>query len=138
MARDPRHSDSLDDERDRTIDSVDVESATSRQEKLDELVASSDTGGRSPARPVAYLISGVALVWSLFQLWIASPIPFMVGFGVFNDTETRSIHLAFALFLAFLAFPASRSIPQLVLGAGVPLLLGYLFLEGATGVLPGW
>ena len=138
MARDPRHSDSLDDERNRTIDSVDVESATSRQEKLDELVASSDTGGRSPARPVAYLISGVALAWSLFQLWIASPIPFMVGFGVFNDTETRSIHLAFALFLAFLAFPASRSIPQLVLGAGVPLLLGYLFLEGATGVLPGW
>ncbi len=129
---------SLDDERKRTVDSVDIESATSRQEALDNLVASSDTGGRSPIKPVAYFISAVALVWSLFQLWIASPIPFMVGFGVFNDTETRSIHLAFAIFLAFLAFPASRSIVQLVLGIGVPLVLGYLFLEGATGVLPVW
>lgn len=138
MAKPPRHSESLDDERPREIDSVDVEAATSRQESLHDLVASSDTGGRSPARPVAYLISGTALVWSLFQLWIASPLPFMVGVGVFNNTETRSIHLAFALFLAFLAFPASRSIFQLVLGIGVPLLLGFLFLEGATGVLPSW
>ncbi|WP_206455901.1 TRAP transporter permease [Aurantimonas marina] len=138
MTKTPRHSESLDDERPREIDSVDVEAATSRQESLHELVASSDTGGRSPARPVAYLISGTALVWSLFQLWIASPLPFMIGAGVFNNTETRSIHLAFALFLAFLAFPASRSIFQLVLGIGVPLLLGFLFLEGATGVLPSW
>ncbi len=138
MTKTPRHSESLDDERPREIDSVDVEAATSRQESLHELVASSDTGGRSPAKPVAYLISGTALVWSLFQLWIASPLPFMVGVGVFNNTETRSIHLALALFLAFLAFPASRSIFQLVLGIGVPLLLGFLFLEGATGVLPVW
>ncbi|MCP3056830.1 TRAP transporter permease [Aurantimonas marianensis] len=138
MTKTPRHSESLDDERPREIDSVDVEAATSRQESLHELVASSDTGGRSPAKPVAYLISGTALVWSLFQLWIASPLPFMIGAGVFNNTETRSIHHAFALFLAFLAFPASRSIFQLVLGIGVPLLLGFLFLEGATGVLPGW
>ncbi len=138
MTKTPRHSESLDDERRREIDSVDVEAATSRQESLHDLVASSDTGGRSPARPVAYLISGTALVWSLFQLWIASPLPFMVGVGVFNNTETRSIHLSFALFLAFLAFPASRSIFQLALGIGVPLLLGFLFLEGATGVLPAW
>jgi len=41
----------------------------------------------------------------------------MVGFGVFNDTEARSIHLAFAVFLAYLAFPALRRSPR----AYVPL-----------------
>ena len=36
-----------------------------------------------------------------FQM--SSPLPFVLRFGVLNDTEARSIHLAFALFLAFLA-----------------------------------
>jgi TRAP-type uncharacterized transport system fused permease subunit len=81
-------------------------------EELQELVAATDTGGRSPAGPVAKLLAGVALIWSLFQLWIASPIPFIVGIGVFNDTEARSIHLAIAVFLAFLAYPALKSSPR--------------------------
>ena len=51
-------------------------------------------------------IAGFALAWSLFQLWYASPLPFIVGFGILNDTEARAIHLAFAMFLAFLAWPA--------------------------------
>ena len=51
---------------------------------LDAMVASSDTGGRKPANPVvAKIIAGVALLWSLFQLWIASPLPFIFGVGVF-------------------------------------------------------
>ena len=50
----------------------------------------------------------VAAAWSLFQLWYASPLPFVVGFGIFNDTEARAIHLAFAVFLAFCAFPAFK------------------------------
>ena len=54
----------------------------------------------------------VCLAWSLFQLWIASPFPFSLGFGVFNDTQARAIHLAFALFLAFTAYPALRSSPK--------------------------
>ena len=78
---------------------------------LDELVAQSDTGARNPAGTVAKALFAVALAWSLFQLWIASPLPFMVGFGVFNDTEARSIHLAFAIFLAFTAYPAFKSSP---------------------------
>ncbi len=79
---------------------------------LDELVAQSDTGARNPSGTVGKAMFGVALVWSLFQLWIASPLPFMVGFGVFNDTEARSIHLAFAIFLAFTAYPAFASSPR--------------------------
>ena len=80
---------------------------------LDAMVAASDTGGRNPDNPsVAKLITGVALVWSLFQLWIASPLPFILGVGVFNDTESRSIHLAFAIFLTFLAYPAFSKSPK--------------------------
>ncbi|SFA75738.1 TRAP transporter, 4TM/12TM fusion protein [Poseidonocella pacifica] len=108
------------------------------QAELDELVASSDTGGRSPSGPVGAFILVVALIWSLFQLWIASPIPFMVGWGVFNDTEARSIHLAFALFLAFAAYPAVRSPVQLVLAIGVPALLTFLFIYGSKEGVPVW
>ena len=51
------------------------------------------------------LVACVAFIWSLFQLWYASPLPFMVGFGVFIDVPARAIHLGFGLFLAFLLFP---------------------------------
>ncbi|MGI9437518.1 MAG: TRAP transporter permease, partial [Geminicoccaceae bacterium] len=79
---------------------------------LEELVASADTGARSPAGPVGTALFAIALIWSLFQLWIVSPLPFMIGFGVFNDTEARSIHLAFAVFLAFTAYPAFSGSPR--------------------------
>ena len=79
---------------------------------LDEMVAQSDTGARNPGGAAGKIILGVALFWSLFQLWIASPVPFMLGFGVFNDTEARSIHLALALFLAFTAYPAFTNSPR--------------------------
>ncbi|SFD56459.1 TRAP transporter permease [Roseivivax sediminis] len=103
------------------------------QEELDELVASTDAGGRSPKGAVGLIIMLVALAWSLYQLWIASPLPFMVGFGVFNDTEARAFHLAFALFLGFMAYPAARTPFQLGLGVAVPLLLTFLFWLGS-----GW
>ncbi|MCG6883922.1 MAG: TRAP transporter permease [Silicimonas sp.] len=108
------------------------------QAELDELVASSDTGGRSPAGGVGKLLIAVALLWSLFQLWIASPIPFIVGWGVFNDTEARSIHLAFAIFLAFAAYPAARTPAQLGLAIVVPVLLSALFFTGAKEGVPVW
>ncbi|MDH5540511.1 MAG: TRAP transporter fused permease subunit, partial [Rhizobacter sp.] len=73
---------------------------------VNQLVAESDSGGRKPGASVARLILGVCLAWSLFQLWIASPLPFTLGIGVFNDTQSRAIHLAFAVFLAYLAYPA--------------------------------
>lgn len=108
------------------------------QSELDELVVSSDTGARTPSGAVDQIILVTALCWSLFQLWIASPIPFMMGFGVLNDTETRSIHLAFALFLAYLAYPAERSPVQLVLGIGVPALMTVLFIMGSKAGVPVW
>jgi len=94
---------------------------------LQDLVAQADTGGRVPHGLTKRILLSAALVWSLFQLWIASPIPFMVGFGVFNDTEARSIHLAFAIFLAYLAYPALRRSPR----AYVPLQDWFFAVVGA-------
>jgi TRAP transporter 4TM/12TM fusion protein len=108
------------------------------QAELDDLVASSDTGGRVLDGLARYVILGAALAWSLFQLWVASPLPFMVNFGVFNDSEVRSIHLAFALFLAFAVFPSTRSPVQLGLAVGVPALLVALFLYGAKAEVSVW
>lgn len=85
--------------------STDIEKAP---EALQQLVADNDTGGRKPTGATAAFIFGVALLWALFQFWYASPLPFALGFGILNDTEARAIHLAFALFLAFLAWPAFR------------------------------
>ena len=108
------------------------------QEELDALIASSDTGARGTTGPVGVFLMLVALAWSLFQLWFASPFPFMLGFGVFNDTEARSIHLAFAVFLAFAAFPSTRSKVQLTLGVGVPLIMGALLMFSAKDGSSTW
>ena len=66
----------------------------------------------------------IPLVWALYQLWIASPLPFVLGVGVWNDTQTRAVHLGFAVLLAFLAFPAFKwgrrdRIPVLTWGVAV-------------------
>ncbi|MGQ7848332.1 TRAP transporter permease [Granulosicoccus sp. 3-233] len=108
------------------------------QVALDELVASSDTGARTPAGLASKLILGVALVWSLFQLWIASPLPYMLGVGILNDTQARSFHLAFALFLGFAAYPAARSRLDLAIGLSVPALLVVLFMIGAKEGVNTW
>ena len=77
-----------------------------------QLAADNDTGGRNPGPAVRRLMLGVALAWSLFQLWIASPLPFTFGVFVFNDTQSRAVHLALAVFLAFLAYPAFSRSPR--------------------------
>ncbi|MBD1173979.1 TRAP transporter fused permease subunit [Pelagibacterales bacterium SAG-MED01] len=50
----------------------------------------------------------IAIIWSLFQLWYASPFPFMFNFGMFKGLPARAIHLGFALCLAFLIYPISK------------------------------
>ena len=81
-------------------------------EELQQLVAETDTGGRRPSGLSAKIVMYVAMAWSLFQLWIASPLPFSLGVFVLNDTQSRSIHLAFALFLGYLLFPPLSSSPR--------------------------
>ena len=79
---------------------------------LKQLVADADTGGRAAAGLAGKLIFAVAIAWSLFQLWYASPLPFSFGWGVLNDTEARSLHLGVGLLLAFLCYPMMRSPSQ--------------------------
>ncbi|MBA3593953.1 MAG: TRAP transporter permease [Polaromonas sp.] len=102
----------------------DIEKASS---ELQQLVADADTGGRKPGGATGMLIFAVALAWALFQFWYASPLPFVLRFGVLNDTEARAVHLAFAMFLSFLAWPASRRSPR----DHVPLLDWVFALAGA-------
>ena len=54
------------------------------------------------------VVAAIAIIWSLFQLWYASPFPFWFNFGMFKGLPARAIHLGFALTLAFLIFPAVR------------------------------
>ncbi len=86
--------------------------ARASESDLEDMVASSDSGARKPLGAPGKLLVGIAAAWSLFQLWIASPLPYIFRFGVFNATEARSIHLAFALFLAFMAYPALKRSPR--------------------------
>ncbi|WP_418320226.1 TRAP transporter permease [Piscinibacter sakaiensis] len=102
---------------------------------VNQLVAESDSGGRAPGPFVHRFIVVVCICWSLFQLWIASPLPFSLGIGVFNDTQSRAIHLAFAIFLAFLAYPAFSASPRdrvpvldWILAAVGALCASYLFV----------
>lgn len=96
-------------------------------EQLRQIVAEADTGGRKPTGFAAQLLLMVALAWSLFQLWIASPLPFSFGIFVLNDTESRAIHLAFAVFMAFAAYPAFKRSPR----AYVPIIDWLLAAVGA-------
>ncbi|WP_323751096.1 TRAP transporter permease [Marinobacter sp.] len=75
-----------------------------------EQVLQTETGGRALVGPAAVILFIIPVCWSLFQLWIASPLPFILNFGIFNSTEARSIHLAFAVFLAFSAFPMLKGV----------------------------
>ena len=93
-----------------------IEKSKATDAELEEMIAATDTGARSPSGNVGKLLIVTAFCWSLFQLWIASPLPYMDIFSswlpVLNNTDTRSIHLAFAISLAFLAYPALRSSPR--------------------------
>ncbi|MSQ53996.1 MAG: TRAP transporter fused permease subunit [Betaproteobacteria bacterium] len=76
---------------------------------LKQIVADSDVGGRHLRGMTGKLAFAIAVGWSLYQLWYASPLPFTFGWGVLNDTEARSLHLATGLFLAFLCYPAFKT-----------------------------
>ena len=101
--------------------------STEVPESLAQLVKEADLGGREPVGIVGKGVALVAGLWSLFQLWYASPLPFVVKFGILNDTEARSIHLALAVFLAFLVYPAFKKSSRTT----VPVIDWILALVGA-------
>ena len=86
---------------------------------IDHAIAA-ESGARQATGLTKQLIVWLAVAWSLFQLWISSPAPFWVSaaapalqkFVMFNDTMARSIHLGFAIFLVFLAYPMGKGSPR--------------------------
>lgn len=88
------------------------------EQMLDE-----ETGRRKPRGFGYAVLLMVPVIWSLFQLWITSPLPYSVGIGVLNDTATRSLHLGFAIFLAYLGFPMLKK------GLGIPKCLQRAFFK---------
>ena len=54
------------------------------------------------------IVLGIAILWTFFQLWYASPFPFWFNIGMFKGLPARAIHLGFALTLTFLIFPIAR------------------------------
>jgi TRAP transporter 4TM/12TM fusion protein len=84
----------------------------------EELAVSVDSGGRAPTGWQRNLIPTIAFIWSVFQLYIASSLPFDlaeatgVQFFVITDSTARLIHLSFAGFLAAMAFPLLKGSPR--------------------------
>ncbi|KUP93381.1 TRAP transporter permease [Tritonibacter horizontis] len=111
------------------------------EEELQELVAASDSGARSPTGAVGIFIAVVALVWSIFQVLLASPVaPYILPGDLINNS--RQIHLAFAVFLAAMAYPLFKSSPRdhipyydwaLGIAGAFLALYGYFFYEKIVG-----
>ena len=104
----------------------------------DDMVAEADTGARNPSAAwQAKLIIGTCIVWSLFQLYIASKLPGIVaqatGLSIFANivAQARFVHLAFAIMLATLAFPLFKSSPR----DRIPLYDWALILLGVSACL---
>lgn len=105
--------------------------------ELQEMVAASDAGARSPSNWVGTLLATVALVWAVYQVLLASPVANQILPGDWIN-NSRQIHLAFAIFLAFMAYPAFKSSPRdhvpamdwvLALAGSAIALYGFIFYE---------
>ena len=121
-----------------------AEPATKSAEDLLEEV---EYTGRKTGPALGAIVGAIAALWSLFQLWIASPLPFALNFGIITGVPARGIHLAFGLLLVFLLFPAAKSfahkrisivdITLALVGAGSALYLwlGWDGLVSRSGTL---
>lgn len=99
----------------------------------EEMVLEAETGGREPSNPfVAKFILYLALTWSLFQLYVSSPLvleftPWM------NADVVKRIHLIFAGFLAYLSYLPFKSAPKKYVPIydwimGILMILSIVFL----------
>ncbi|NQY23990.1 MAG: TRAP transporter permease [Campylobacteraceae bacterium] len=77
-----------------------------------EIAAESESGGRTPSNPnLANFIVYLALAWSVFQLYVSSPLvleftPWM------NADVVKRIHLMFAGFLAYMSYLPLKNSPK--------------------------
>ncbi len=96
-----------------------------------DLVLEAETGGRDPSNPfVAKFIIYLALFWSVFQLYVSSPLvleftPWM------NADVVKRFHLMFAGFLAYLSYLPFKTSPRKY----VPItdwIMGLLLISSAA------
>jgi len=75
-------------------------------------VLEAETGGRDPSNKyLANFIVYLALVWSLFQLYVSSPL--VLDFTPWiNEDVVKRAHLMFAGLLAYLSYTARKSSPK--------------------------
>ena len=86
----------------------------------EEIAADVDTGGRNLTGSLAGLIPALCLIWSLYQLYIASPLPFLLAewtnftgfYFIASLSISRKVHLAFGIILVCLAYPLFKSSPR--------------------------
>lgn len=98
-----------------------------------EALLNSETGSRVLPGLLGKVVVGLLIAWSAFQLWYASPLPFIFNFGTFNEDQAKFIHLTFATVLAFCLFPATQrsnrhglTLPDMVLALGAAVACLYL------------
>ena len=106
-------------------------SPESHSPSLDDFAAI-DTGARSPVGAIGFFLAFLAFSWSAFQLYVSSFLPFWLAdnYGInliFNGSEVRVIHLAFAISLACLSYPLFKKSPR----AYVPAYDWVLAIAGA-------
>jgi TRAP transporter 4TM/12TM fusion protein len=112
--------------------------------------AAIDTGARNPVGGLGFFIAFVAFTWSAFQLYVSSFLPFWIAenYGInliFNGSEIRVIHLAFAITLACLSYPLFKSSPRdrvpaydwLLAIAGAGCCLYLVFFKDAIALRAG-
>lgn len=121
------------------IDSSKADEAAEILEKLET--------GRATGPKLGRVIGTICVLWTLFQLWIASPFPFTFGVAIISGVPARAVHLAFGLLLAFLIFPARKSfrdrripwydifLAVVAASAALYIFLGYDGLVRRQGIL---
>jgi len=102
------------------------DAAAAPDERAEDLLTEADTGGRHPRGWQRRIIPAIAICWALYQLYIASSLSFILQDAIgrplatmgihisfiFNSSEARVVHLAFAFCLAAFAFPLGRWAPR--------------------------
>ena len=82
------------------------------EQSAQDMVLEAESGGRDPSSPVlAKFLLYLALTWSIFQLYVSSPLvleftPWM------NADVVKRIHLIFAGFLAYLSYLPFKTSPR--------------------------
>ncbi len=99
------------------------------QTQARQMVEEAELGGRRPTGAARWIILGLAVGWSLFQVWAT-------WMGSLDALFFRAAHLAFAFALVFLVYPFNKKSPReriplfdWILGLTATLSAGYVMWQ---------